>query len=145
MFCSECENLMIITDNIVKKNEDIDINSSDYEDELVSNDNKQENVDVKTQNAYYYCNNCGNYENVLSGTIIYNEKTYQFGNEIITGNYLNFKHDNTLPFTKKYNCVNDDCPTHKNPEMKKAIFYRYEMNNYKLKYICTVCNYHWNF
>ena len=45
-----------------------------------------------------------------------------------------------LPRTKLYVCRNKNCNTHKNPQLKKAIFFK-ENNN--LRYICSVCKTYW--
>ena len=147
MFFPECENFMIITDNINIKQEEKDIVSSDYDDVSITEDRinlEDNNINIElSSNAYYYCNNCGHYNNIPNETMVFNLKDKIIDKEIITNTYLNFKNDNTLPFTKRYNCINKDCSTHKNPETKKAVFYRKNQNTYKLKYICTICNYYW--
>lgn len=149
MFCPECENFMIITDSINIKQEEKDIVSSDYDDVSITEDSNNVEEDNNTNieqrsNAYYYCNNCGHHNNIPNETTIFNLKDKIIDKEIITNTYLNLKNDNTLPFTKRYNCINKDCSTHKNPETKKAVFYRQNKNTYNLKYICTICNYYWS-
>lgn len=139
---------MIITDNINIKQEEKDIISSDYDDVSITEDSnniEENNIIIEQRsNGYYYCNNCGNYNNIPDETVIFNLKDKIIDKEIITNTYLNFKNDDTLPFTKRYTCINKDCSTHKNPEIKKAVFYRQNKNTYNLKYICTICNYYWN-
>jgi len=125
---------MIITDSVNIKQEEKDIVSSDYDDVSITEDsnNVEDNNNniEKSSNAYYYCNNCGKHNNIPNETTICNLKDKIIDKEIITNTYLNLKNDNTLPFTKRYNCINKDCSTHKNPETKKAEFYRQNKNTH---------------
>ena len=40
-------------------------------------------------------------------------------------------------------CINDKCSTHKEPQLKNAVFYR-QKGSYTTRYICTVCDSFWN-
>ena len=42
------------------------------------------------------------------------------------------------PRTKDYTCKNVNCVTHKNEELKEAVFFR-QKNTYQTTYLCTVC------
>jgi hypothetical protein len=97
---------------------------------------------VASKDSYYYCKSCGYNEIIPSGQFIFSrgdEKNDDFYNY----RFKNYIYDNTLPRSKKYNCVNDKCPTHNNPSLKLAVFYR-QKNSYNIRYICTVCNGFWN-
>ena len=94
------------------------------------------------KNTYFYCSNCGYSEIIKNNTVIFSKSTKVKDNELLNENFLNYKYDKTLPSTKKYNCLNEKCTTHKNPSIKNAIFYRIE-NSFEIKYICCICNAYW--
>ena len=75
--------------------------------------------------------------------LIFNRSNEKSSDENFNDKFLNFKYDPILPKTKKYNCINKDCVTHKDPGKKKAIFYRTN-NSYTTKYICLVCDSFWS-
>jgi len=50
--------------------------------------------------------------------------------------------DPLLPHTHDYTCKNINCDTHKNINLKNAVFYK-DKNNYKVNYICCNCYYGW--
>jgi aspartate carbamoyltransferase regulatory subunit len=64
-------------------------------------------------------------------------------NDIYNFNLIQYKNDPTLPHTKKYVCINNDCVTHKEPNLKEAVYYR-QVGSYTVKYICKVCDSFWN-
>ena len=101
---------------------------------------------LKTQEinrpAYYYCKNCGYNIKIDNETFIFS-RNKNSNNETFNTNIVLNKYDTTLPYTKEYTCINKNCPTHKNPSIKKAIFYR-KNNTYYIRYICTVCDSYWN-
>lgn len=89
------------------------------------------------------CDNCG-YIDTIKKTI----KLFEY-NVTDKENLIKTKEDNkvlcmdpTLPRTKNYVCGNKDCDTHKNAELKEAIFMRIP-KSYNLKYICCNCYYSW--
>jgi hypothetical protein len=92
--------------------------------------------------SYFYCKSCGHNEVIPDKMMIFS-KGNENKEDIDNLKYNNYKYDNTLPFTKKYNCINDNCSTHKEPNLKMAVFYR-KKNSYNIKYICSVCNSYWN-
>lgn len=100
------------------------------------------NADNVNKELYFYCKSCGYNEKIPNKQFIFsrgNEKR----EELYNYNFLNYIHDNTLPRTKNYNCINDKCLTHQNNSLKMAVFYRHR-GTYNIKYICTVCNNYWN-
>jgi hypothetical protein len=105
--------------------------------------NKNKQLDnVINKDSYYYCKSCGHTEIIPPKQFIFSrgdEKNDDFYNY----RFRNYIHDNTLPRTKKYNCINDNCATHENPSLKLAVFYR-QKKSYNIRYICTVCNNFWN-
>jgi len=106
--------------------------------------NKQHKQTESTNNkdSYFYCKSCGYNEKIPNRQFIFsrgNEKKDDFYNY----RFLNYIHDNTLPRSKNYNCINDKCSTHQNPSSKLAVFYR-QKGSYNVRYICTICNNFWN-
>jgi hypothetical protein len=95
------------------------------------------------KDSYFYCKNCGYNEKIPEKMFIFSRTNESSNEESYSTKFINYKYDNTLPSTKKYNCINKDCLTHKEPSTKKAVFYRYA-GTYAIRYICTICNYYWN-
>ena len=96
---------------------------------------------LKFNNTYFYCKCCGYNEIIKNKSFIYS-KNFNNDEDIYNCNFKEYINDNTLPSTKKYNCINPTCETHKNPSIKKATFYRFN-KSYKLRYICSICNSYW--
>jgi hypothetical protein len=105
-------------------------------DKLNKNKKNNKNI-VSNKNYYFYCNNCGFNVDIKPQTLIYSNITTNIDN-----NFLNYKHDKTLPKTKNYTCVNEKCTTHKNPLTKEATFYRID-KTYDIRYICHICDSYW--
>lgn len=87
----------------------------------------------------FKCTNC-NYRKQIKDTI----RLYQVNasTKITTMNSIE---DNKIramnpiyPRTKDYTCKNVNCVTHKNEELKEAVFFR-QKNTYQTTYLCTVC------
>ncbi len=97
---------------------------------------------VVDKECYFYCKTCGYYEVIPERTFIFSrgdekkDDIYNFG-------FIKYKNDPTLPRTKKYSCINDECSTHKEPKIKDAVFYR-KKGTYTTRYICTVCDSYWD-
>ena len=105
------------------------------------NKNKQvENISNK--DSYFYCKSCGYNEIIPPKQFIFSRGD-ENNDDFYNYRFKNYIYDNTLPRSKKYNCINDKCPTHKNPSLKLAVFYR-QKGSYNVRYICTVCNNFWN-
>ena len=101
--------------------------------------NTKENI-YTLKESYFYCKSCGYNEKIQNKKFIFSRGDEKKDEQY---NFLNYVNDNILPMTKNYNCINDKCTTHKNPETKMAIFYRFN-NSYNTRYICKVCNKYWN-
>ena len=97
-----------------------------------------------TTTAEYKCLNCG-FNKPISETVklyfdsIDNDNSLFIKsleeNELLCSDHL-------LPNTKDYICKNLNCITHKQINLKRAIFYK-ERNIFKANYICCVCFYNW--
>ena len=103
--------------------------------------NKKTDISL-IKECYLFCKNCGYSEKIPHKMFIFSRGS-QHSEDNTNYNFLNYVNDNTLPFTKNYNCINDKCITHKQINIKKAVFYRFN-DTYNIKYICTICNNHWN-
>lgn len=108
---------------------------------------KQKSTKPNTQSqnlkeSYFYCKSCGYNEKIPNKKFIFSRGD-ENKNELYNYNFINFVNDCTLPRTKKYNCINSNCPTHANPESKMAVFFRHK-NSYNIRYICKICNKFWD-
>lgn len=54
--------------------------------------------------------------------LIFNRSNEKSSIDNFNTNFLNYKYDPLLPHTKKYNCNNVECITHKHPEKKRHCF-----------------------
>ncbi len=92
---------------------------------------------------YFICYNCGFYETIKPGTVIFSKKLDNNDTYKNIEDYQYMLLDNTLPRTSNYVCKNEKCKTHENKELKEAIFFRENNNNYQLIYLCVYCKKHW--
>jgi len=100
------------------------------------------NESVVNKDSYFYCKSCGYNKKIPEKMFIFSRGDEK-KDDLYNNRFINNKNDNTLPFSKKYNCINDNCLTHKNPEKKMAVFYR-QKSSYNIRYICTICDSYWN-
>jgi hypothetical protein len=100
------------------------------------------NDSTVAKDSYFYCKNCGYNEKIPDKMFIFS-RSYEKSGDDFDNKFINYKHDKTLPFSKKYNCINKECSTHKNPIIKNAVFYRLN-NTYTVRYICTICDSYWS-
>ena len=100
------------------------------------------NIDSSGKESYFYCKSCGYNEKIPNGQFIFSRGDEK-KDEFYSTRFLNYVNDNTLPRSKNYNCINGTCPTHKNPSLKLAVFYR-QKGTYNVRYICSVCSSYWN-
>ena len=128
-YCSKCNNIYDITDEISSKC-----------------DNVPNNDDNLVKKPYFFCTNCNNYEEIKSGIplIIKGGVEQNIYIQHHTEQQVkNKKINNSLMRTKNYICPNKDCQSHKNPELKEAIIEHVTYNSFIVKYICCVCNHEW--
>lgn len=110
---------------------------------IPKNQKMPKNIDAVTvKDSYFYCKNCGYNEKIPEKTFIFSRTSEKSNEDTFSSRFINFKHDNTLPFTKKYNCINKNCMTHKDPATKNAVFHRMG-GSYAIRYICSVCDFYW--
>lgn len=99
--------------------------------------------EIVSSGAEFKCNNCNFSKQINETTLLYqiNLEDNLVKIKSLEENELISK-DPLLPHTHDYTCKNPSCITHKNSNIKDAVFIR-EKLSYKLNYICTVCNYNW--
>ena len=102
--------------------------------------NKSDSSIIKE--SYFYCKTCGYYEKIPNKQFIFSRGDEKKDDTYNT-KFNQYKHDNTLPYSKKYVCINEKCSTHENPKIKMAVFFRIK-GSYNIKYICTICDSMWN-
>ena len=111
-FCNKCDYKYDITKNI----------------ENVKLEKKDKNL------AYFQCDNCGMYELIEPGTLIYSKSAKN--QVLIAEQNKDLIYDATLPRTRKYVCPNKKCDSHSNSKTKEAVFYK---KDHYVTYICCVC------
>ncbi len=97
---------------------------------------------VVNKDCYFLCKTCGYNEIIDPNTFIFSRGDEK-KDDIYNLNFVQYKHDCTIPNTKKYICINDKCATHNKPELKDAVFYR-QKGTYSVRYICKICDSFWN-
>lgn len=106
--------------------------------ETVILENKQ-----KKEIASFKCVYCSYTLPIKEGTLVYSsnfEQTNTFDSDANV--YKNLINDPTLLRIKNYDCPNKDCDTHKDKNLKKAVFSRIG-DTFKLIFVCTVCETIW--
>jgi len=90
-------------------------------------------------NVIFTCKKCGNSEEIKPGTLIMSD-------HISTGaehyNMQNMIHSRILPYTRKYICPNDKCPTQKDDTKKEAKMFRVG-STFRIRLICMQCKHSW--
>ena len=115
-FCSQCQNMYYIS---------IDPND--------------------TNKLIYYCRNCGNKDDTLSGENVIVSKVQLKKSEQEFSHIINkyTKLDPTLPRINKILCPNPECGTNTKDDQREIIFIRYDDKNMKYVYLCSTCDTVW--
>ena len=103
--------------------------------------NNKQSENIANIDSYFYCKSCGYNEKIPEKMFIFSRGDEK-KDDLYNYKFYQYKYDNTLPYSKKYNCINEKCPTHTDPKLKMAVFYR-KKNSYNIRYICTVCDGYW--
>jgi len=93
----------------------------------------------------YYCRKCGDTQKQETNECI-KEVTYtkEKDSEQDINRFL--KYDPTIPYSRKIKCPNSSCETNQSQKDKpdnKVIYYRYDEEQLKYMYMCTVCDSSW--
>ena len=94
----------------------------------------------------YYCRKCDNKdETKMNNDDICVSKTHIKNVSQTYKNIINeyTKLDPTLPRINNINCVNKKCDSNNNKAEKEIIYLRYDDNNMKYVYLCSVCDKIW--
>jgi DNA-directed RNA polymerase subunit M/transcription elongation factor TFIIS len=102
--------------------------------------------DESNDKLIYYCRNCGDENEELSGDNICVSKTTVHDSEQKFAFVMNefTKYDPTLPRTNMIKCPNVNCTSNVEEEVKREVLYnRYDEKNMKYIYMCTICDTTW--
>jgi DNA-directed RNA polymerase subunit M/transcription elongation factor TFIIS len=98
-----------------------------------------------TNKLIYYCRNCGNKDDTLSGENVTVSKVQLKKSEQEFSHIINkyTKLDPTLPRISNILCPNPECSTNTNNEPREIIYIRYDDQNMKYVYLCSTCDTVW--
>lgn len=88
--------------------------------------------------AFFVCNNCGFLKKIEPQTLIFSRTSESISQSYSVQDFSDMLHSNILPITRKYNCPNEKCESHKDTSKLEASFFRLNNTN-KIKYICRTC------
>lgn len=142
-FCSKCENLYDIANQSIADIPTQDGGKKNDIDDTTKTETVIKSLVKKTtknpSNVIFTCKKCGNSEEIKPGTLIMSD-------HISTGaehyNMQNMIHSRILPYTRKYICPNDKCPTQKNDTLKEAKMFRVG-STFRIRLICMQCKHSW--
>lgn len=101
-------------------------------------------LEVKDNAAILKCNMCGYAESQTSGGLVSEIYVKERGSEAYKIDLNEFtRQDPTLPHLKTMKCPNTTCATNTGSAEKDVIYIKYDPENLKFLYICTVCDTHW--
>lgn len=93
----------------------------------------------------YYCRNCGNQDDTLSGDNVTILKVQLKKSEQEFSHIINkyTKLDPTLPRVNHILCPNAECKTNVDAVEREIIYIRYDDMNMKYVYLCSTCDTVW--
>lgn len=106
---------------------------------IITRYDELKNASTGRHSAFFQCNSCGYSKAIKPGTLLFN-RSYVI--EDIVEDPRMKTIDPTLPRTKDYVCRNDKCESHKNLDLKEAVFFR-KKNSFQLTYVCCLCETAW--
>lgn len=95
------------------------------------------------KSLHYYCRKCGHTKEQTTHECI-KEVTYtkEKHSEQDINTYL--KYDPTIPYSRHIKCPNNLCQTNQSKDISpKVIYYRYDEEQLKYMYMCTICDSSW--
>lgn len=94
--------------------------------------------------AFFECSNCGYMEEMPPGTMISSRTTAKVVTEFHDhSRYRDMIHDQTLPSTRNYVCPNKDCRSHKEHDLREAVWFKANRGSYATVYVCKACQTVW--
>ena len=91
-----------------------------------------------------YCRRCGNEDDdVDNGSCVISTSTDNIDQSNLHINKYT-KHDPTLPHTANIACPNTECSTNTGATPRDVLYVRYDDNDLKYVYMCSVCDSIWN-
>lgn len=134
-FCPKCNNIYTIMKDYVEEENDYSVSS----DASPKKEKKQDSL----AKIVFKCINCGFKESIAPKTLIINKTIDKSNVSIDDSKYEEMIYDKTLPRTRNYICINKSCESHKNPDKREAVWFKYNSYNYGIKYACCTCKSVW--
>lgn len=106
------------------------------------NHDNQESKENSHYKIYFHCTNCGFQEKIKPQTLLFSNVIDKI-DQVLDEDLSHLLDDNTLPRTFDYVCKNKNCPSHKDPSKREALFFRHG-KTYMLTYLCVECKNYWN-
>lgn len=102
-------------------------------------------ISDEDKSLIYYCRKCGDTKKQETNECI-KEVTYtkEKDSDLDINTFL--KYDPTIPYSRTITCPNSSCETNQSQKEKplnKVIYYRYDEEQLKYMYMCTVCDSSW--
>ena len=97
------------------------------------------------KSLHYYCRKCGDTKKQEKNECI-TEVTYTKEKNAEQDINVFLKYDPTIPYSTHIKCPNSLCETNsseKDKQPNKVIYYRYDEEQLKYIYMCTVCDSSW--
>ncbi len=88
--------------------------------------------------AFFVCNNCGFLKKIEPKTLIFSRTSETISQSYNVQDFSDMLDSDILPITRKYDCPNEKCESHKDTSKLEASFFRLNNTN-KVKYICRTC------
>lgn len=109
--------------------------------ELLPQDASEQKASQIASPVYFMCANCKNVEKIKAGTVI-TRKLYGESAADDTSKFKHMVNAHYLPFTRKYVCPNNKCPSITDHSKREAVFFRMA-NSFKVVYVCKACEQTW--
>lgn len=147
-FCPNCNNIFTITRNqpteppkTSETSEQSEESSPSRIKEVPKSLGSIQEIKMK---AYYKCTKCSFFKEIEPRSLILNRSNEKIGTEFVDHNkYKDMIYDKTLPNTRNYICPNKSCISHKNHSERVAVWFRPNMYNNSIKYVCRACRTIW--
>lgn len=94
---------------------------------------------LKKHLEHFICKNCGYYEPIKDGTIIFSRTSGDVSQTYVSPDILQLKHSDIIRITSRYECSNPKCQSHKDFEKREAKITRWN-NSYGYVMICMACD-----